>query len=66
MVASSDVGAFIHPADDNDDELEEIYQRTIIAFQLNQLEILTHEEDGTQDTAQALLALQGKKAFRVP
>ena len=32
MVASSDAGAFVHPADDNDNELEEIYQRTIIAF----------------------------------
>ena len=26
MVASSNVGAFVHPADDDDDELEEIYQ----------------------------------------
>ena len=47
MVASSNVGAFVHPADDDDDELEEIYQRTIITFRLNQLEILTCEEDGT-------------------
>ncbi|KIM60848.1 hypothetical protein SCLCIDRAFT_123341, partial [Scleroderma citrinum Foug A] len=66
MVASSDAGAFVHPADDDDDELEEIYQKTIIAFRLNQLEILMCEEDGTQDTAQALLTLQGKKAFCVP
>ena len=66
MVVSSNAGAFVHPADNDDNELEELYQRTIIAFQLNQLEILTHKEDGTQDAAQALLALQGKKAFCVP
>ena len=66
MVVSSNAGAFVHPADNDDNELEELYQRTIITFQLNQLEILTHKEDGTQDAAQALLALQGKKAFCVP
>jgi len=32
MVASSNAGAFIHPADNNDNKLEEIYWRTIIVF----------------------------------
>jgi len=66
MITSGDAGAFIHPADDdNDDELEEIYRRNIIAFRSNKLEVLTCEVDGTWDAAQALLALQGKmtKAF---
>jgi len=67
MVASGDAGSFIHPADDDDDELEEIYQRTLIMFRLKKLEILTHEVDGTWDAAQALQALQGKaKVLRVP
>jgi len=67
MVASGDAGSFIHPADNDDNELEEIYQRTLITFQLKKLEILTHKVDSTRDAAQALLALQGKaKVFRVP
>ena len=32
MIASGKVGAFIHPADDDDTKLEEIYQRNVIAF----------------------------------
>ncbi|KAL4079706.1 hypothetical protein J3A83DRAFT_4368516 [Scleroderma citrinum] len=68
MVDSSDAGALIHPEDDHDAKLEEIFQRNIITFQLKQLEILTCKVDSTQDAAQALLELQGqvKKAFCVP
>ncbi|KAI6152606.1 hypothetical protein BKA82DRAFT_4013037 [Pisolithus tinctorius] len=32
MVASSDVGSLIHPANDDDTELEEIFHRNIVAF----------------------------------
>ena len=67
MIASGEAGAFIHPADDNDTELEEIYQRNVIAFRSKKLEMLTCEVDGTWDAAQALLALQRKmKVFHVP
>ncbi|KAL4072413.1 hypothetical protein V8B97DRAFT_1917195 [Scleroderma yunnanense] len=60
MVNSSDAGALMHPEDDHDAKLEEIFQRNIITFQLKQLEILTCEVDSTQDAAQALLELQGQ------
>lgn len=64
MVASSDAGALIHPADDDDAELEEIFRWNLMAHRSNRLEILTSEGD----VAQALLELQRqtKKVLRVP
>ncbi|KAI5983004.1 hypothetical protein F5J12DRAFT_788000 [Pisolithus orientalis] len=61
MVASSDVGSLIHPTNDDDTELEEIFHRNIVAFRLKQLELLTCEATSdTWDAAQALLELQGQ------
>ncbi|KAI5991734.1 hypothetical protein F5J12DRAFT_786279 [Pisolithus orientalis] len=69
MVASSDAGSLIHPTNDDDTELEEIFHRNIVAFRLKQLELLTHEATSdTWDATQALLELQGQmqKASPIP
>ncbi|KIM58083.1 hypothetical protein SCLCIDRAFT_10315 [Scleroderma citrinum Foug A] len=62
MVASSDAGILVHPADDNNTTLDEIMQKIILAFRSGKPEILTHRVDGTEEAAQTLLQLQGQTA----
>ena len=62
MVASSDAGILVHPADNNNTALDEIMQKIILAFWLGKPEILTHRVDGTEEAVQTLLQLQGQTA----
>ncbi|KAI5989189.1 hypothetical protein F5J12DRAFT_929996 [Pisolithus orientalis] len=64
MVASSNAGSLIHPANDDDTELEEIFHRNIVTFRLK-VKLLVTDNDSNQ-AANKLHSEQAKVQQHAP